>query len=188
MYCPGGNANDPISRVLAYSDGISSWTSLKPQHSNPNPHPLPYQLCCIDFLTNRTPLIIPHRLSVFLESLMPLNNWCSLMHSIRFCGIFSKFKTQFLLHIVLLNCPHVQIAFLKFTSCSRVYSNCCCSCSFAPEIIKIGLSCHNMYSNNIVNFQESYTNFKCLYKKLIEGITYIKPSVYCIQCWTNLIH
>ena len=30
-------------------------------------------------------------------------------------AIFSKFKT-ILLHIVLLKCPHVQIAFLKFTS------------------------------------------------------------------------
>ena len=38
---------------------------------------------------------------------------------------------------------------------SRVYSNCCCSCSFKPEIIKIGQSSHKMYSNNIVNFQES---------------------------------
>ena len=41
---------------------------------------------------------------------------------------------------------------------SRVYSNCCCSCSFEPEIIKIDQSSHNMYSNNIVNFQESMTN------------------------------
>ena len=31
-------------------------------------------------------------------------------------AFFSKFKT-ILLHIVLLKCPHVQIAFLKFTSC-----------------------------------------------------------------------
>ena len=38
---------------------------------------------------------------------------------------------------------------------SRVYSNCCCSCSFETEIIKIGQSSHKMYSNNIVNFQES---------------------------------
>ena len=37
----------------------------------------------------------------------------------------------------------------------RVYSNCCCSCSFEPEIIKFGQSSHKMYSNNIVNFQES---------------------------------
>ena len=35
---------------------------------------------------------------------------------------------------------------------SRVYSNCCWSCSFEPEIIKIGQSSHKMYSNNIVNF------------------------------------
>ena len=40
---------------------------------------------------------------------------------------------------------------------SRVYSNCCCSCSFEPEIIKIGLSSHKMYSNNVLNFQESTT-------------------------------
>ena len=33
---------------------------------------------------------------------------------------------------------------------SRVYSNCCCSCWFEPEIIKIGQSSHKMYSNNIV--------------------------------------
>ena len=36
---------------------------------------------------------------------------------------------------------------------SRVYSNCCCRCSFECEIIKIGLSSHKMYNNNIPNFQ-----------------------------------
>ena len=36
---------------------------------------------------------------------------------------------------------------------SRVYSNCCCSCSFKPEILKIGRSSHKMCSNNLVNFQ-----------------------------------
>ena len=40
---------------------------------------------------------------------------------------------------------------------SRVHSNSCCSCSFEPEIIKIGQSSRKMYSNNIVNFQESTT-------------------------------
>ena len=39
---------------------------------------------------------------------------------------------------------------------SKVYSNCCCRCSFEAEIIKISQS-HKMYSNNIVNFQESTT-------------------------------
>ena len=122
MHCPGGNATEPIWRVLAASLGISSWTPLKPQHSNPNPSPLANQLWCIDFLPPPTPLIIPHRLPAFFESLMPLKNWCSihtlysissLKHSTPFYGIFSKFKT-ILLHIVLLKCPHVHIAFLKF--------------------------------------------------------------------------
>ena len=63
MDCPGGNATDLIWRVLASSDGISSWTPLKPQHSNPNPNPLANQLWCIDFLTPPSPLIIPYRLA-----------------------------------------------------------------------------------------------------------------------------
>ena len=105
VHCPGGNATDPIWRVLVFSDGISSWTPLKPQHSNPNPNRLANQLWCIDFLTPLTPLIIPHRLPAFFESLMPLKNWCSiharwlkssLKHSIRFCGIFSSLKQNFI--------------------------------------------------------------------------------------------
>ena len=78
MYCPGGNATDPIWRVLASSDGISFWTPLKPQHSNTNPNPLANQLWCSDFLTPPTPLIISYRLPAFLESLMSLKNWCSI--------------------------------------------------------------------------------------------------------------
>ena len=103
VHCPAGNATDPIWRVLASFQGISCWPPLKPQHSNPNPNA--NQLWCIDFLTPPTPLIIPHRLPAFLESLMPLKNSCSiharwskssLKHSIRFSGInFSKFKTEF---------------------------------------------------------------------------------------------
>ena len=63
VHCPAGNATDPIWRVLASFDGISSWTPLKPQHSNPNP--LANQLWCADFLTPPTPLVIPHRLPAF---------------------------------------------------------------------------------------------------------------------------
>ena len=49
---------------------------------------------------------------------------------------------------------------------SRVYSNCCCSCSFEPEIIKIGQSFQKMYSNNIVNFEESTTILNACTKKV----------------------
>ena len=167
MHCPRGNATDPIWRVLASSQGISFWTPLKPQHNNPNPNPLANQLWCIDFLTPPTSLIIPHRLPGFLESLTPLRNWCSiharcskssLKHSICFCGIFSMFKTQFYCISFFLtsrlhfwNSPAVTISF------SRAYSNSCYSCSFEPKTIKINQSSHKMYSNNIVNFQESTT-------------------------------
>ena len=46
-----------------------------------------------------------------------------------------------------------------------MYSNYCCSYSFEPGIIKIGLSSHKMYRNNIVNFQD---NSKCPYEKGLE--------------------
>ena len=46
---------------------------------------------------------------------------------------------------------------------SRVY--CCCRCSFELEIIKIGQSSHKMYSNKILNFQESTTILNACIKK-----------------------
>ena len=60
---------------------------------------------------------------------------------------------------------------------SRVYSNCCCSCSFEAEIIKIGQSSHKMYSNNILNFQESTTILNAYSKKGLE--TYLMTLVIC---------
>ena len=51
---------------------------------------------------------------------------------------------------------------------SRVYSNCCCSCSFEREIIKLGQSCHKMYSNNILYFQESTIISNACTKKRLE--------------------
>ena len=124
----------------------SSRTPLKHQHCNPNPNPLANQLWCIDFLTPPTPLIIPHRLPAFLEYLMPRKNWSSihakwskssLKHSIHSCGIFPSLKQNF-----------ISYRFSKVSDCifeihqlwqsgfSRVYSNCCCSCSFEFEIVK----------------------------------------------------
>ena len=64
---------------------------------------------------------------------------------------------------------------------SRVCSNSCCSYSFEPEIIKIDQPSDNMYSNNILNFQESTTILNICTKKSLETIeltTYI--------CFTNL--
>ena len=52
---------------------------------------------------------------------------------------------------------------------SRVYSNGYCSCSFEPEIIKkIGQWSHKMYSNKILNFQESMPILNSCKKKRLE--------------------
>ena len=161
MHWPGGNTSEPIWRVLASFDGISSWTPLKPQHSNLNPNPLAYQLCCYDFLTPPTPLIIPHRLSAFLESLMPLKNWCSiharwskssLKNSISYCGIFPSLKQNFIAYRSSSRPDCIFDHQLWQSGFSRVYSNCYCSCSFEREIINIARSSYKLYSNNIRQF------------------------------------
>ena len=153
VHFPCGNATDPIWRVLVISQEISFWTPLKPQYNNPNPKPnlLANHPLCIDFLTPPTPLIIPQRLTVFLESLMPLKNWCSiharcskssLKHSIRFCGIFPSLKPNFIAYRSSKVSSRPDCIFeihqLWQSGFSMMYSNCCCSCSFEPEIIKIG--------------------------------------------------
>ena len=199
MYCPRGNATEPIWRVLASSDGISSWTPLKPQHSNSNLNPkiLANQLWFIDFLTPPTPLIIPHRLSAFIESFMPLKNWCSiharcskssLKHSIRYCGIFPSLKQNLIAYrsSKVSDCVF-EIHQLWKSGFSRMYSNCCSRCSFEPEIIKIGLSSHKMYSNKILNFQE-YDNFKFPYKKSLRNYRMHIIYIYIWKCVAMKIH
>ena len=58
VHCSDGNATEPIWRVLA-----SSWTPLKPQHSNPNP-------INSGILTS---LFLPHLSSSLTDSLPSLN-------------------------------------------------------------------------------------------------------------------
>ena len=97
------------------------------------------QLWYSDFLTPPTPIIIPHRLPAFLESLMPLKNWCSiharcskssLKHSICFCGIFPSLKQNFIAYhssnlCSCSDCMIFKIPQLWQSGFSRVYSNCC---------------------------------------------------------------
>ena len=107
-------ANLPHLQFLANNCVYSSHTDIKLctyclyRHKTVLIHEIPYlayQLWCSDFLTSLTSLIIPHRFPALLESLMPLNNWCSihtrcskssLTHSIRFSGIFPSLKQNFI--------------------------------------------------------------------------------------------
>ena len=192
MHCPGGNATDPIWRVLASSLGISSWTPVKPQHSNPNPNPLADQLWCIHFLTPSTPLIIPHRLSGFLESLWHSKTDARLMQDDRKAvwsipyvpvAFFPCWKQNFIAYRSSKVSSHPDCIFeihqLWKSGFSRVYSYCCCSCWFKPE--KIGLSSYKLYNNKILNFQESTTILNDCTKqvwKLIECTTYLKLPLF----------
>ena len=184
MHCPGGNATDPIWRVLASSNGISSWTPLKPQPSNPNLFPLANQLWCIDFLTPPIPLIIPHRLPAFLNRFMQDGRkevWSIPYVSV--ASFLSSLKHNFIAYrsSKVSSRPDriFEIHQLWQSGFNRVYSNSYCSCSFEPEIIKIDQSSHKMYSNNS-EFSRVYDNFKCLYKRSLE--TYWRPHINWIVC------
>ena len=186
MHCPGGNTTDPIWRVLASSLGISCWTPLKPQHSNPKSNPLANQLWCIDFLTPPTPLIIPHHsLNLLCNSKTDarfMQDGRKAVWSIPYVSVafFPSLKHNFLAYrssnVSSLPDYIFEIPLLWQSDFSRVYSNCCCSCWFEREIIKIGLSSYKMYSNNVLNFDKSTTILDACTKKVC------KP----IECTTNI--
>ena len=60
------------------------------------------------------------------------------------------------------------------TGFSKVSSKSWCLCSFEPEIIKISQSSHKMYSNYILNFQESMT--------ILNGCTKTSGSLLNVPC------
>ena len=179
--------NLPHLQFLANNCVYSSHTDIKLctyclyRHMTVLIHEILYlanQLWCSDFL--------PHLSSSLTDSLPSLNLLCH-----------SKTDAQFMQDApkVVWSIPNVSVAFfpclkhnfiayrsskvsshpdcifeihlLWQSGFSRLYSNSCCSCSFELEIIKIGQSSHEMYSNNILNFQES-DNCKCLYKNSLE--------------------
>ena len=160
--------------MLASSLGISSWTPLKPQHSNPNPKPWPINS---GVLTSSHTSHHPSQTPCLPWISYATQNWCSiharcskscLKNSIRFCGIFPSLKQNFIAYRSSKVSSRPDCIFeidqLWQSGFSRVYSNCCCSCSFEPEIIKIG-QMYKMYSSNILNFQESTTILNACTKK-----------------------
>ena len=186
--------------MLTSSLGISPWTPLKPQRSNPNLTLWPINSGVM------TSLLLPHLSSSLTDFLPSLNLLCHSKTDARFMqdapkavwsipyasvAFFSKFKTEFYcisffqsvltFRLHFWNSPAVTAGF------SRVYYICCCSCSFEPEIIKIGQSYHKMSSNNILNFQESTAILNAHTKKVWKFIVctsylYIYIYIYTSVC------
>ena len=183
MHCPGENATDPIWRVLATSQGISSWTPLKPQHCNPNPNRLPINSGVL------TSLLLPHlsptpclpwisyaSQKLMLDSCKMLEKQSEAFHTFLW-HFFPSLKQNLMAYRSSSRSDCIfEIHQMWQSSFSRVYSNCCCSYSFESEIIKIGQSSDKMYSTNILNFQESTTILNAFTKKvwkLIEWVEYM---------------
>ena len=181
-------ANIPHLHFLANNCVYNSHTDIKLctyclyRHTTVLIHEILYltnQLWCSDFLTTPIPLIIPHRLPSFLESLMLLKNWCSIhanfpkaVWSLPYVAVafFPGLKQNFIAYrsSKMSSGPDYifEIHQLWQSGFSRVYSNSCCRCSFEPEIIKSGQSSQKIYSNNILNFQESATILNACTKKV----------------------
>ena len=139
-----------------------------------------------------TSLLLPYLSSSLTDSLPSLNLLCHSKTDAQFMQDAQKADWS-IPYVSVAFFPNLKQNFIAYSSSkvfdsifeihqqwqsgfTRVYSNCCCSCSFEPEIIKISQSSHKMYSNNIMNFQESTTILNACPKKvwkLIEGTTYI---------------
>ena len=135
-----------------------------------------------------TSLLLPHLSSSLTDSLASLNLLCHSKTDARFMqdvrkavwsilyisvAFFPSFKQNFIAYhsSKVFSCPDFifEIHQLWESGFSRVYSSSCCSCSFKPEIIKFGQSSYKMYSNKILNFQESATILNACTKKSLES-------------------
>ena len=140
-----------------------------------------------------TSLLLPHLSSSLTDSLASLNLLCRSKTDARFMqngrkavwgipyvsvAFFASLKQNFIAYRSSKVSSRLVCIFeihqLWQSGFRKVYSNCWCSCSFEPEIIKIGHSSHKMYRHNVLNFQVSTTHLNAGTKnvwKLIEGTT-----------------
>ena len=132
-----------------------------------------------------TSLLLPHLSSYLRDALPSLNLLCHSKTDARFIQDAPKAVWSIPYVSVASFFPSLKQNFIAFRSSkvssrpdcifeipqlwqsglSRVYSNYYCSWSFEREIIKIGQSSHKMYSNKILNFQESMTTLNACTKK-----------------------
>ena len=123
-----------------------------------------------------TTLLLLHFSSSLRDSLPSLNLLCHSKPDARFMQDVRK-AVWSILYVSVVFFPSLKHNFIAYRSSkvssrldcnfeihqqwqsgfSGVYSNFRGSCSFEPEILKIGQSSHKMYNNNILNSQESTT-------------------------------
>ena len=119
-------------------------------------------------------LIHPHLSSSLTDSLRNLDLLCHSKTDARFMqdGLKAVWRIPYVFVVFFPSLKHNFIAYrpsnvssrpgcifeihqLWQSGFSRVYPNCCCSCSLEPEIMKNSQWSLKMYNNNILNFQES---------------------------------
>ena len=129
-----------------------------PYSSHTSHHPS--QTPCLPWISYATQKLMLHSCKMLKSSLK---------HSICFCDTFPSLKQNFIAYrsskVSSRSDCIFEIYQLWQSGFSSVYSNCCCSCWFEHENIKIGQSSHKMYSNKILNFQESTTILNACTKK-----------------------
>ena len=167
--------------------------SLKTSTSNPNPNSINSGVL--------TSLLLPHFSSSLTDSLPSLNVLCNSKTDARFMQDAPKVVWGIPYFSVASFFPSLKHNFIAYRSSKvsdfifeihqlwqsdfiSVYSNCCCNCSFEPEIIKIGQSFHKMYSNNIRNVQESTTILNAYTKK--SGNLLYAPRILNWTVWIKL--
>ena len=132
MHCPGGNATEPIWTVLASSDGIFFWTTLKPQHSIPcwlsvqwEPSACRSCQCCqkkgggsskvCGWICSVWPSWVWESQHASTGNSVSWSLGYSSRSSFHRMAFFPSLKQNFIAY----RSSKVQIAFLKFTSCDN---------------------------------------------------------------------
>ena len=140
-------------------------------HTSHHPSQTPC-LSCISYATQK----------LMLDSCKMVEKQSEVFHM--FLWHFFQVQNTILLHIVLLKCPHVQIALLKFTSCDTQTLVGCIP--IATVAVHLKQSSYKIYCNNIVNFQESTTILNACAQKcgsLLKAPRINKLLTHLHFCW-----
>ena len=150
-------------------------------------------------------LLLPHLSSSLTDSLPSLNLLCHSKADARFMQDAPK-AVWSIPYVSVVFFPSLKQNFIAYRSSevssrpdcifeihqlwqsgfSRVYSNCCCRCSFETEIIKISQSSHKMYKS-WTRLIALHTEFSRVYDNLGEGKLWIQTCQTPLKNWPCVI-